>query len=653
MKSMNRWFRKHKKKLLAYLVVILMVAWGVGGAVSTLIPPRPYGEIAGETITMDEMRERVERWRAVVYPRADVRSLRGTVWEHLAFIKAAERMGLDVTEPEVRQALAPGGRFGWLGRQLPRGVPEKARLKTFRELMLATKAREYLADSVHVTTAEAWCSYARQNEKVKVRYVEVPAAAFRPLVKPTKKELVAFYEKHKDEPVSRDGGSVGYKQPSKVKIEYLIARYDDFKKGVSITEKQIADHYEKHKDSDYRLPDPEPEKKPEADKATEADKSPAKEPDQGAAKDKPAADADKPAEAKPTQNTAEKGNADTKPQAKPDAKAAEREDKAPEPRYKPLAEVREEIVKALTHEAAQAKAIEAINAVDLKIGEQMRFDRALPFAGLAKKGSLVHKKTEFFAEHEAEDTLVGAYELARTAFDASTPLNYPSKPMDCVDGKFIFQVLAKRDPTPDPYETVEAKVREDYVVAKALDKVTAFAVDGVDIMKKHGFEKGVEELRAKLKKLLPPGKPSTAPQESKPPATAAKSEANKGEVKEASKAPAKPEPLIRSGETDFFGGPITTAGMSYCYISGLAGDRPKVGEKAFRLKPSEYGVATEDADERAAYIIQVTGRQSADPKQFGSEKSSVMRRLQEEKRRRLMKQWEDDVKRTAKLVGAR
>lgn len=694
MKNLNRWFRKNQKKLLACLVVFLMVAWGIGGAAEYLIPKPPYGTIAGEKISRETIGEMARRWQAVLYSRSQLTAgLVENVWHQLTLVKAAERAGLTVTETELDDALdKPGGQFTWIRYQVPRGTAEKTLRKTVAEMILGMKAREYLRGSLHATTAEAWYAYALQNEQVKVRFAEISAEAFEPLVKPKDEELRAFYEQHKDKPVSASGDTIGYRQPEKVKIEYLLARTDDFKKDVKITDEQIETYYNDNKDMKFRLPDPEPEKKEEEQEGEKADAKPAaeakataeaaqageaKKPEVGTAEEKgdkedaktaegaaEKEEAKPAAEAKATVETAQADGA-AEPGAKPaeedggkqDGKAAdtaaekgatsadeeEEKEDPPKPKYKPLSEVKEEIVKELTNSAAEEKAIAAINAADVEIGEAI-VDEPISFPELAKEMGLVHKVTEFFAKDGAGDILLGAYKLAEGAFDRQRFVNDPAMPLDCTDGKFIFQVLAKRDPMPDPFEEIRDKVRADFVNVKALEKAKAFVLDGADVAEAKGFEEGVAELTKKLEAMLPPKPAKVTKAEAPDP----KKEGEKEEDAEEAE-----KPLIRVGETEFFSRPETYGEETYCYIPELEGDRPKVGGKAFKLKPDEYGVAVEETGQRAAYIIQVTGRKEADPTEFGRERTRQITTLRGRKQDRIMKQWDEGVKKTAIVVGRR
>jgi len=304
----------------------------------------------------------------------------------------------------------------------------------------------------------------------------------------------------------------------------------------------------------------------------------------------------------------------------------------PKVTYRPLKEVRDEIKDILIGKAADAKVTEAINKADETIGEAMQADRALSFEALAKKQGLVYVKTDFFSQDEAEDVLAGATELAKRAFATSTFLNYPEAPLPCLDGKFIFQILARREPMPAPFDEVKDRVAKDYVRAKALEIARVRAEEGKKLIAKLGFDKGTDALNAKLAAELP--KP--APAKDKP--------------KKGADKPKEKPPVVRHGETGFFGRPQTFGEMAMCFIPELEGDRPKVGELAFQLDAGKLGVAVEETGERACYIIQVIERKSADPQEFGAQKKQVMKRLLQEKRRRLLKAYFESLEKDAKLL---
>ena len=668
MKSLTRWFRKRRKALLLFVAVFLMIAWGLGGAARYLVPEPPIGTIVGERVTREEFRDMVTRWHLVLYRQMDVNVLYELVWNQLVFLKAGERMGLKVSDLEIAQALAPTGRLGWLRQQMPKGASESVVRKTVGEMLLVMKGRELVQDSVQVTSAEAWHAYCLQNEKVRIRYAEVKAEDLKPLIKPTEKQLLAFYEKHKDTPVSPSGDVVGYKQPSKVKIECVLARYEDYKKDIHITDKDVKEYYDKYKDEQFRIPEPEQGQAATKTATPESGSGAATATAQSAAATTTAA-ATRTASAAPAGTTAA-----TLTRAAPDtpttataaaatttavgtrtasatpttatAAAAATSTAAPEaePRYKPLAEVKDQIVSTLTDERAREKAIEGINVADSKLGEELRHETRRPLSVLAKESGLVFKSLGFFSQEEAPDVMPGAHDLAKRAFDSGVFLNEPSKVLDCTAGKFLFQVVERREPMPDPFETVKDKVRADYVREKALERSREFATEGSETMAKDGFEKGLKAMIEKLDKLVPVKKPVKA---AAPPADAAKDD-----LKAAAEAELDAEeagPRIRSGDTAFFGRPQTFGNATYCYIPELEADRPQVGRKAFQLRGDEFGVAVDHTGERCAYVIQIIGTQDAEPSQFLVEKQNVIARLREDKAKRIMKEWQDAVKATANL----
>jgi len=669
------------------VAVFLMAAWGLGGAARYLVPQAPLGKIAGEKISREEFRDMISRWQFVLYRQMNVNVLYELVWNQLVFLKAGERMGLEVSELEITQALAPTGRLGWLRQQLPRGASESVVRKTVGEMLLVIKCRELVQDSVRVTATEAWHAYCLQNEKVRIRYAELKAEDFKPLIKPTEKQLLAFYDEHKDTPLSPSGDVVGYKQPSKVKIEYVLARYDDYKKDIRITDKDVKGHYDKYKEERFRIPGPEESQAATKTASPESGSGAATATAQSAAATTTAAGTTTAAAAAATTTaagtttaaapaatttaagtttaaapaatttvagtqtaasaattaTAAAPAATATPAAAPGAGEGQQDAKA-KPRYKPLAEVKDQIVSTLTDEGAREKAIEAINVADSKLGEELRHETRHSLSVLAKETGLVFKSLDFFSQEEAPDVVPGAHFLARMAFDSGVFLNEPSKVLDCTAGKFIFQVVERRDPMADPFETVKDKVRADYVRKRTLERARAFATEGSETMAKDGFANGLKAMVEKLDKLVPAKKPAKA--------EAAPAKAGKDDLRAAAEAELEAEeagPRIRSGETALFGRPQTFGDATYCYMPELEADRPQVGKKAFQLRGGEFGVAVEHTGERCAYVIQVIGSQEAEPSQFLVEKQNVISRLREDKAKRIMKEWQDAVKATAQL----
>ncbi len=692
MKSFNRWVRKRAKYFLAGIVVLLMVSWGISPMLQSRDPDPVIGKIAGKNVRKLELLGMVTRWCEVFANGRRQRDpvMQRHIWKQLVRVKAAERMGIKVTDAEIDKALSPQGPFYGVAQRVVGRMRPAALRKTIREYLLIVKLARFMSDSIHVTAREAWHAFAQQHERVKIRFAAIPADALKPLVKPTEKDLLAFYEKYKHTPAGHTPGAVGYLEPEKVQIEYILARTDDFAKNIKITDEQIKKYYEEHKNYEYVVREEEPKPKAKTDETKPSDESKSSPAGKSEAKTKPASPKPKTEEPKPTpksektksayapsvdgggpdaakkaappktasaessakkpaEKTPENKSAAEKKAAQPSPKA----EKKPTIKYRPLKEVRQEILEILRDKAADKKATELINKVDEQIGEAMHDEAEISFSAIAKKFGLVYKKTGFFSREEAEDVMPGAAELGKMLFQGEMFEKDPSRPMECLDGKFIFQILARRAPEPARFEDIKDKVREDYLRVHALRLARVRAEEGKKMVEAKGFDKGVAELEAKLEAELrkvgawPRGDVKTA-EKSKPDAKA-KPAANASAKEKAGADKAKPKPIIRRGETDYFGRPQTFGDVTMCYIPELEGDRPNVGRVAFQLRPNQVGVAVEEAGEAACYIIQLIARKPADPEEFGRRKKEVMKQVLKEKRERLLKKWMEWLDKNAVL----
>jgi len=155
----------------------------------------------------------------------------------------ARKIGLDVTESEIQQAIMDYPAFqidGQFDIRRYRGLLSQNRMKPedFEEGMakelLDGKLRQFLLTFMPVTDQEVLDYYTHTNEKIKINFVQFKPEKFKKSIEPDQASLETFFEERRE----------GYRVPEKVKLAYLVIDPDTFKDKVEIKDREIEDYYE-------------------------------------------------------------------------------------------------------------------------------------------------------------------------------------------------------------------------------------------------------------------------------------------------------------------------------------------------------------------------------------------------------------------------
>ncbi|MFN3466634.1 MAG: hypothetical protein ACK4WF_02910, partial [Candidatus Brocadiales bacterium] len=305
--------------------------------------------------------------------------------------------------------------------------------------------------------------------------------------------------------------------------------------------------------------------------------------------------------------------------------------------YKSLEEVKGEIKDSIKRERTKELVNKLISQADEKIYESLGKAEQLSFSTIAQELGLFYKETDYFGREDASKIIRPALELsghgeveteglARLAFERE-PLD-PSPPQDAPIGKYIFQVVSRKEASPPPLEEIREKVEKDLKEEKALQKTRELADAAADRIKNKSLEEGLKFLEEEGKKI-------------------------RGEHKGL---------IYEKGETEFFARPEVVEGRAYRYLKSLDADVPHLASKAFSLKEvastpgglptKEVAVVTEESGKKASYIIWLTDRKEAERSKFDESKDKLLRRYLAEKQQTFLKEWAEALKEKGKFVKA-
>jgi peptidyl-prolyl cis-trans isomerase D len=208
-----------------------------------LITSDEYRKTYFELIDMFRMQYK-DLWNDDLMKTLDIKNvaLKNLINQRL-ISQEARRLGLDVTEKEIQQAVMDyeafkiDGRFD-MGRY--QALLSRNRMKpedfeeTLRQDLLNRKLRLFLSSFSGVTEQEVLQNYTYTNEKIEVSFVQFKPDNFEESVEPDEAAIKDFFDEHKEE----------YRIPEKIKIAYLEIDPKIFEQGIEISDDEIESYYE-------------------------------------------------------------------------------------------------------------------------------------------------------------------------------------------------------------------------------------------------------------------------------------------------------------------------------------------------------------------------------------------------------------------------
>jgi peptidyl-prolyl cis-trans isomerase D len=271
----SSWFKKY---FLAgiLLIICISMAWYVlpgGAGTSTIGSNAPksgvLANVAGDEVTTAEVQKQARAMVQQQFPRGGAqanmllpffaqRAADNLINEKL-MLSEANRMGLRVTDPEVREELEhgryaatffPGGKF--IGEQQYEAMLQNAELTPtlFEHLVadeiLVRKLEKLISSSASVSDAEVRQQFEKENTKVKFDYAVIKKDDVLKTLHPAEAELKAYYDRQKQTYVN----SI----PEKRQLKYVVFDNTRMLSQVQVTQDDLSAYYDQHRD-EYRVPE--------------------------------------------------------------------------------------------------------------------------------------------------------------------------------------------------------------------------------------------------------------------------------------------------------------------------------------------------------------------------------------------------------------
>jgi peptidyl-prolyl cis-trans isomerase D len=252
-------------------MVITLIPGGLGGDVFGGAPGRGIvAKVDGKEISADDVRTTAKQMLQQQMPQGNAANMgmllpffSQRAAEQLitrqALLSEASRMGLRVTQEEVKEELQhgryaatffPGGNF--IGQQEYEAMLQNANLTPtkFEESVghdiLLTKLQALIFGTASASENEIHDQFVKQNTKVKFEYAVLKQDDIKKGLHPTESELKAYYQSH----LSAYANSI----PEKRKIKYAVIDTNKVEAGIQVTQDDLNTYYRDHRDA-YRVPE--------------------------------------------------------------------------------------------------------------------------------------------------------------------------------------------------------------------------------------------------------------------------------------------------------------------------------------------------------------------------------------------------------------
>jgi peptidyl-prolyl cis-trans isomerase D len=255
--------RKKRLKLVLWLVIISL---GMG-MLLFFVPGQNVGiqgfdnsiaSVAGESISTQEFtdayRRIVNNYSAGGRNKIDPETLKrlqvdrqtlNSLIQVRVVNYAAQKLGLDVTTDEVRQAIETSpnlrNQAGFIGVEAYKALLAANQIEvgqfeeSMRSMLMSKKVMALLTDSLTIQEKQLRENFARMNQEAQVQYVLLDKEAAKKKVTPTEAELRAYFEANKDK----------YNIKEERRAQYLLLPLTEIASTVKVTDKEVDDAWAK------------------------------------------------------------------------------------------------------------------------------------------------------------------------------------------------------------------------------------------------------------------------------------------------------------------------------------------------------------------------------------------------------------------------
>ena len=244
-------------KIMFVAIVVVFIFWGMGSVFqeeSVAVAARVNDQVI-EPTTFSRAYSNMLRVYQDLYKDnfrpelLQALDLKGRVMDQLIRLRLlaqeAERLGLEVTDAELRDTIAKvpafqqGGRFDKeayvrtlrANNYTPTAFEDAQRLE-----LLGRKMDELIGAGVHASEAAVRERFHFDNDKVDLRYLKFDAADFMQQVTLSDADLQAYYDKQQDR----------FREPERASVELVLYTPDAFASKVQVGDADVQKYYDDH-----------------------------------------------------------------------------------------------------------------------------------------------------------------------------------------------------------------------------------------------------------------------------------------------------------------------------------------------------------------------------------------------------------------------
>ncbi len=244
-------------------IISLVFVFYMGGGARIGSGPQAVAMVGDTQITMNELqrartrneqryREQAggkltrEMLRALDLPSMTLNQL----IDRTVLVQEAERIGLRVPNDSLRMAIRQVPAFQRNGSFSPgvykmlvrqQGLSAAGFEHSMREDILVQQLLDVIRRGVRISEDQAFEKYRRENDKISLRYIDVPSSAFRDKVTIDEEALTAFFDENSEQ----------YRRPEQVRIRYAAYTPDAFVAQTTVDDEAIEEYYYLNSDREF------------------------------------------------------------------------------------------------------------------------------------------------------------------------------------------------------------------------------------------------------------------------------------------------------------------------------------------------------------------------------------------------------------------
>lgn len=269
--------KKIQKRIWFTLVPVIIVSfvfWGIGQSSKESGNEVSPGIIFGKKVTPEEYRQAIQETKAQFLlqfgdnlPAIEkFLNTRAIAWERLILLAEAKKRRINVSDNDVRKAIAENPIFarkgafdaGYYESVVRYGlhIQPRAFEEQMRHNLMLSQLNEQVTASASVSDQEAAEAYRKENEQISVSYIAAKPADFKTKLSVEDRELKLYFDQHADD----------FKKQASYKLEYVaftgehqVVGFNALREQKGSFDKAVADTNSQLKETEwFFLDDPIP-----------------------------------------------------------------------------------------------------------------------------------------------------------------------------------------------------------------------------------------------------------------------------------------------------------------------------------------------------------------------------------------------------------